>query len=165
LKKTQKTDQIEQFLGDYLNELRYERNLAENSLESYSRDIKSFLSFLSNSSITDLSEVTVENGREFFLLLSQSGLNERSLARFHSSIKGFFSFLVVSEYITKNPIARIKPPKLKKKLPEVLSPAEIDSLIAKTDDDTPAGLRDRAIIEVLYACGIRVSELAGMKKK
>ncbi len=164
MKKTQKTDQIEQFLGDYLNELRYERNLAENSLESYSRDIKSFLSFLSNSSITDLSEVTVENGREFFLQLSQSGLNERSLARFHSSIKGFFSFLVVSEYITKNPIARIKPPKLKKKLPEVLSPAEIDSLIAKTEDDTPAGLRDRAIIEVLYACGIRVSELAGMKK-
>lgn len=164
MKKNQKTDQLEQFLGDYLNELRYERNLAENSLESYSRDIKSFLSFLSDSAINDLSEVTVENGREFFLLLSHSGLNERSLARFHSSIKGFFSFLVVSEYITKNPVARIKPPKLKKKLPEVLTPGEIDALIAKTENETPTGLRDRAIIEVLYACGIRVSELAGMKK-
>ncbi len=164
MKKNQKTDQLEQFLGDYLNELRFERNLAENSLESYHRDIKSFLQFLSDSSINDLSEVTVENGRDFFLLLSHSGLNERSLARFHSSIKGFFSFLVVSEYISKNPIARIKPPKLKKKLPEVLTPGEIDALIAKTDNETPSGLRDRAIIEVLYACGIRVSELAGMKK-
>lgn len=166
MKKNQnrKNDQLQQFLGDYLNELRYERNLAENSLESYSRDIESFLSFLSDSAITDLSDVTVENASEFFLFLSRSGLNERSLARYHSSIKGFFSFLVVSGYISKNPIAKTKPPKLKRKLPEVLSPAEIESLIAKTDLETPTGLRDRAIIEVLYACGIRVSELSGMKK-
>lgn len=166
MKKNQnrKNDQLQQFLGDYLNELRYERNLAENSLESYSRDIESFLSFLSDSAITDLSDVTVENASEFFLFLSRSGLNERSLARYHSSIKGFFSFLVVSGYISKNPIAKTKPPKLKRKLPEVLSPAEIEFLIAKTDLETPTGLRDRAIIEVLYACGIRVSELSGMKK-
>ena len=166
MKKNQnrKNDQLQQFLGDYLNELRYERNLAENSLESYSRDIESFLSFLSDSAITDLSDVTVENASEFFLFLSRSGLNERSLARYHSSIKGFFSFLVVSGYISKNPIAKTKPPKLKRKLPEVLSLAEIESLIAKTDLEAPTGLRDRAIIEVLYACGIRVSELSGMKK-
>lgn len=164
MKKNLKTDQLEQFLGDYLNELRFERNLAENSLESYSRDIKSFLRYLSDIQINDLSEVTVEDCREFFTSLSKAGLNERSLARFHSSIKGFFSFLVVSEYITRNPVARISPPRLKKTLPEILTPAEIDSLIAKTDDETPVGLRDRAIIEVLYACGIRVSELAGMKK-
>jgi len=158
------TGSLEQFLHDYLTELRIERNLADNSLEAYSRDIKSFLRFIADEGVTDLADVTIDHAREFFMELSKAGLNAASLARYHSSLKGFFSYLVVSEYIKKSPVARLKPPKLSRKLPEVLSPSEIDEIISKIDISTPAGLRDRAIIEVLYACGIRVSELTGMKK-
>ena len=164
MKKAHKRDWLDQFLADYLTELRVERNLAANSLEAYKRDINSFLDFVREENIGDLSEITADHAREFFASLTASGLSGLSLARFHSSLKGFFSFLVVSEYIKKSPLARLKPPRLKRKLPEVLSPQEIELLIAQTDEETPAGLRDRAIIEVLYACGIRVSELAGMKK-
>ncbi len=158
------TASLEQFLNDYLTELRIERNLADNSLEAYSRDIKSFLRFIAEEGVSDLTDVTIDHAREFFMTLSEAGLNATSLARYHSSLKGFFSYLVVSEYIKKSPVARLKPPKLSRKLPEVLSPSEIDDIINKIDISTPAGLRDRAIIEVLYACGIRVSELTGMKK-
>lgn len=158
------TPLLEQFLNDYLTELRIERNLADNSIESYGRDIRTFIRFIADEGVNDLSEVTTEHARKFFLEISTAGLSATSLARYHSSLKGFFSYLVVSEYIKKSPVARLKPPRLNRKLPEVLSPDEIDRIISKIDTSTAAGLRDRAIIEVLYACGIRVSELTGMKK-
>ncbi len=158
------TTSLEQFLSDYLTELRIERNLADNSLEAYSRDIRNFIRFVADEGVNDLTDVTVEHARDFFNQLSTAGLNATSIARYHSSLKGFFSYLVVSEYIKKSPVARLKPPKLSRKLPEVLTPSEIDVIIDSIDTSTPAGLRDRAIIEVLYACGIRVSELTGMKK-
>lgn len=164
MKKIPSGNLYDQFLSDYLTELKIGRNLADNSLESYGRDIRSFLQFISDAGVKDLCEVESETARDFFNLLSEAGISAASLARYHSSIKGFFSFLVISEYIRKNPVAKLKPPKMRRKLPEVLTPDEIDLIISKIDTQTSAGLRDRAMIETLYACGIRVSELTGLKK-
>jgi integrase/recombinase XerD len=151
------------FLNEYLSVLKLEKNLSENTIESYRSDISSLLRFLEEYKIDDPSEVGYENLIAFFKALKNAGLNSRSAARYYSSLKGFFNYLVRNKYIAANPIEKVPTPKLGKNLPSVLSVNEVDAILSKPDTANILGLRDKAVLETFYACGIRVSELINLK--
>ncbi|QQS36317.1 MAG: site-specific tyrosine recombinase XerD [Ignavibacteriales bacterium] len=151
------------FLKEYLSVLRLEKNLSENTVTSYSNDITTLLNYLDEKRVTDLSEITDKHLRQFFELLYDIGLSSTSAARYYSSIKGFLKYLFNSGYIKQNPIEKITPPKLAKNLPQVLTVAEVESVLSKPDTGEKLGLRDKAVLELLYACGLRVSELINIK--
>lgn len=151
------------FLKEYLAVLKLERNLSDNTLSSYKNDIATFIRFAEQEKINDLSEVNSALLVGFFKLLRQTGISSSSAARYHSSIKGFFSYLHRNKYLDSNPVDKINPPKLSRKLPTVLNVNEIEKILDSPDTSDKLGLRDRAIMEVLYACGLRVSELIHLK--
>ena len=151
------------FLKEYLAVLKLEKNLSDNTVSSYRNDITSFLNFLENKNVNDPSEIKQKHVSDFFKSLSNVGLASSSAARYYSSLKGFFNYLFTSKYIKENPIERINSPKLAKNLPGVLSVNEIDSILSKPVTDNKLGLRDKALLEMLYACGTRVSELINLK--
>ncbi len=151
------------FLKEYLTVLKLEKNLSENTVASYKNDLSSFFRFLEDYKIDDPSEIKYENLIEFFKALNKAGLNSRSAARYYSSLKGFFNYLLANKYLTSNPIEKVSLPKLAKNLPSVLSINEVDAILSKPDIENKLGLRDRSILETFYACGVRVSELINLK--
>jgi integrase/recombinase XerD len=151
------------FLKEYLNVLRLEKNLSENTILSYSNDICSLFRFLEPFGISDPSEISYYKIASFFRSLNNLGLSSSSSARYYSSIKGFFKYLFINKYIKENPVEKLMPPKLSKNLPEVLSVSDIDCILSKPDTEDKLGLRDRAILELLYACGTRVSEMINLQ--
>lgn len=154
---------MESFLKEYLAGLKLEKNLSENTINSYKSDLTSFLNFITQSGIDDLSDIKTTHISSFFKLLKDAGLNETSAARYFSSIKGFFKYLYRNEYIKTNPVERISPPKISRKLPEVLNVREINLILEQPNVKDTIGLRDKAILELFYACGTRISELINIK--
>ncbi len=151
------------FLDEYLAVLRLEKNLSANTVESYKNDIANLIQFLQNYNIEDPEQIKYNHLAQFFKFLKDAGLASSSASRYHSSLKGFFSYLFQNQYITKNPVEKIPSPKLSKKLPQVLSVNEIEAILAQPDVKNKLGLRDKALLEMFYACGIRVSELINIK--
>jgi integrase/recombinase XerD len=152
------------FLREYLNILKLEKNLSENTILSYKNDLSAFISFIKNDfNIDDPEKISYNHVSSFFKLLYELGLTGSSAARYLSSLKGFFKYLTHNEYITKNPVDKIEPPKRKKNLPEVLTVFEMESILSKPDPKEKLGLRDKAILEIMYACGLRVSEVINLK--
>lgn len=151
------------FLKEYLSVLKLEKNLSDNTVASYRNDINSFLQFIESKKIEDPSIIKQSHITDFFKSLNEMGLTSSSAARYYSSLKGFFTYLFLSKYISENPIEKISSPKLAKNLPSVLSVEEIDAILSKPDRDDKLGLRDKAVLELLYACGTRVSELINIK--
>ena len=151
------------FLKEYLAVLKLEKNLSDNTVSSYRNDITSFLNFLEYKNVNDPSGIKQKHVSDFFKSLNDVGLASSSAARYYSSLKGFFNYLFTSKYIQENPIERINSPKLAKNLPGVLSVNEIDSILSKPVTDNKLGLRDKSLLEMLYACGTRVSELINLK--
>jgi len=154
---------MELFLKEYLTHLKLEKNLSVNTVSSYKNDLTSFNSFLKDKNIDDPSNVTSEHISVFFKILKEFGLSGTSSARYFSSLKGFFLFLLKNKYIVKNPIEKISAPKLSKKLPAVLDVAEVEKILSQPITNNKLGLRDKAILELFYACGTRVSELINLK--
>ncbi len=154
---------MELFLKEYLAYLKLEKNLSENTLSSYKNDITALKSYLQDINISDPSEITSQNIISFFKALKNIGLSTTSTARYFSSLKGFFSYLSRNNYIKSNPMDKISAPKLSKKLPSVLNVNEVETILSKPDINDKLGLRDKAILELLYACGTRVSELTNLK--
>lgn len=154
---------MEEFLKEYLVHLKLEKNLSVNTISSYRNDLTAFLSFLKDKNIIDPSEVNPEHISSFFKLLNELGLSGTSSARYFSSLKGFFLFLIKNKYILKNPIEKISAPKLSKKLPSVLDISEVEKILSQPDISDKFGLRDKAMLELFYACGTRVSELINLK--
>lgn len=154
---------MESFLKEYLATLTIEKNLSENTINSYKSDLTSFLNFITQSGIDDLSDIKTTHITSFFKLLKEAGLNETSAARYFSSLKGFFKYLYRNEYIKINPVERISPPKISRKLPEVLNVREINLILDQPNVKDTIGLRDKAILELFYACGTRISELINIK--
>lgn len=152
-----------EFLNEYLTTLRFEKSLSENSLSSYKIDLSALLRFLQDSGVSDPSEIDPALLQNFFKLLKDLGLSSTSAARYFSSVKGFLTYMYRCKYIVKNPIDKLASPKLSKKLPQVLSVNEVESILAIPDTENKFGLRDKAILEILYACGLRVSELIELK--
>jgi integrase/recombinase XerD len=146
-------------LISFLNFIRLEKGLSLNTINSYKLDIQRYLKFLQDNGINQIENVTEDNFTEFLSVLKDVGLEANSISRNFSSIKGFHEFLV-SEGITENdPLANFDRPKLSKRLPSVLSIEEIDLILAQPDMETVFGKRDRAILELMYATGLRVSEV------
>jgi len=154
---------MKSFLKEYLSFLKLERNLSGNTISSYKNDITSLLHYLSERGISDPSDITFSHLIEFFKTLSEVCLSNSTAARYFSSIKSFFKYLFEIKYIQENPIERLSSPKLAKNLPVVLTIEEIDSIITEPDAKNKLGLRDKALLELLYACGLRVSELINLK--
>ncbi|WP_299527415.1 site-specific tyrosine recombinase XerD [uncultured Lutibacter sp.] len=150
-------------LQDYQFYLKIEKGLAKNSIESYSRDVKKLISYLEENEITvSPIAITEETVQQFIYSISKQ-LNPRSQARLISGIRNFFDYLIFENYRKENPTDLIEAPKIGRKLPDTLSLEEIDLLISAIDLSEPQGERNRTILETLYSCGLRVSELTSLQ--
>ncbi len=151
------------YIKDYQSYLRIERGLSKNTIENYGFDIERFYLFLETNQI-DISPIKIsdETVQQFIYSVSKE-VNPRSQARIISGLKSFFNYLVFEDYRTDNPMELIETPKTGRKLPDTLSVEEIDSLIAAIDLSSNEGERNRAMLETLYGCGLRVSELISLK--
>jgi len=148
-------------IQDYLAHLAVERNLSPRTLESYGRDLRQFSDWAASRGL-GVAAIDRAGIRDYLGVRRESGLSPRSAARSLSAIRGLFRFLVASETVTADPTANIRSPSLWQTVPYTLNSSEIDSLLAAPDTSTTLGLRDRAMIETLYATGLRVSELVGL---
>lgn len=142
--------------------LQLEKSLSENTIEAYLSDVKKLELFLRDDNV-ELLDATIEHLRSFILCLEEVGITPKSQARIVSSLHSFYSFLKLDGYIQENPTELLKSPKLPLHLPEVLTIDEIDKIIDAIDLTKSEGQRDRAIIEMLYSCGLRVSELCNLR--
>ncbi|HKM93578.1 MAG TPA: site-specific tyrosine recombinase XerD [Prolixibacteraceae bacterium] len=144
--------------------LRLEKGLSQNSINAYINDINKLYSFLkSNFKGITPQKVKLQHLKDFLEFLNGRGVSPRTQARTISGIKSFYKFLLIEEKIISDPTALLESPKIGRKLPDILSTEEIDELIAAVDTDKPEGQRNKAILEILYSCGLRVSELVGVK--
>ena len=142
--------------------LQIERSLSINSVQAYIRDVKKFANYAIP---LELSELKIERGNisDFLVELKDDGIAARSQARIISGIKAFYKYLIIEDYIKYDPTELIESPKVGFKLPDTLSLIEIDKLISAVDLSNKQGERNRAILETLYSCGLRVSELTNLK--
>jgi len=142
--------------------LKLELGLSENSIEAYLNDVAKLNSFATEVS-KDLNQLSLIDLFSFMKWLTELGLAERSQARIVSGVKAYYNYLVLERLIDASPAELLEVPKLTRKLPEVLGHNEIESMLETMDMSKPSAQRDRAIIEVMYSCGLRVSELIGLK--
>lgn len=139
-----------------------EAGSSENSREAYMRDARRLLDFLDGENLT-VDRVTVDTLHTFMVSMLELYLSPRSLRRIVSGIRAFFKYLVIEGYIESNPAQLIEPPQIGLHLPQVLSVEEIDAMIAAINPDSREALRDRALMETLYGCGLRVSEVINLE--
>ncbi|WP_445455329.1 site-specific tyrosine recombinase XerD [Flavobacterium sp. HNIBRBA15423] len=156
-------DKWKSYIKEYQNYLRLERGLSENTIENYSFDIEKLVSFLSVHKIIESPLTISEETIQQFIYEISSKVNARSQSRIISGLKSFFNYLIFEDYRVNTPMELIEVPKTGRKLPDTLSVEEIDSLINAIDLSTSEGERNRAILETLYSCGLRVSELVTLK--
>ncbi|MCC9071535.1 site-specific tyrosine recombinase XerD [Flavobacterium sp. F-65] len=151
------------YIKDYQSYLRIERGLSKNTIENYAFDIERLCLFLAQNQIEisplKISEETIQQ----FIYSVSKEVNARSQARIISGLKSFFNYLIFEDYRNSNPLELIESPKTGRKLPDTLSVDDIDSLIAAIDLSSNEGERNRAMLETLYGCGLRVSELVALK--
>ncbi|OFY93011.1 MAG: site-specific tyrosine recombinase XerD [Bacteroidetes bacterium RIFCSPLOWO2_12_FULL_31_6] len=148
----------------FKNYLQLERSLSKNSIEAYLHDVEKFFQFLDLKGIDIQPEKVAQNHIEEFLMwISELGLNARSQARILSGLKAFYKYLMMEDIINNSPAELIESPKIGRKLPEVLSIEEINEVINAIDLSKPEGERNKAMLETLYSCGLRVTELINLK--
>jgi len=147
---------------EYLSYLHVEKGLAKNSIESYARDLGRLSPLIEGTGVLDL---TPRQLRTFIADLSREGLSPTSVARIVSAVRGFYKFLMIDGHIEKNPAEDLVTPQKTFYLPKFLNQAEIELLLAVPDTSTELGLRDRAILELMYASGLRVSEAVTLQMK
>jgi len=150
-------------LDSFLSFLVVEKGLSENTLESYGRDLKKFLLFIESRGITSAREIRYGDILDFLTHSREEGLTATTIVRSMVSVKQFFKYLLSEKVLSEDPTAHIKTPKMKKAIPGVISLDDVESILGAPDESTPEGLRDAAMLEILYATGIRVSELIGLK--
>lgn len=146
-------------LKDYRYYMNLERGMSPNTVASYSSDIERFLSYFEDKSVTEISS---EDITRYLGEVNKKGLSGRSQARLMSALKSFFKWAITEGERQDNPCDKIDSPKLGRYLPSVLSVEEVEAILDSVDLKSPTGPRDRAILEVLYGCGLRVSEAAGL---
>ncbi len=152
------------YIKQFKNYLKLERSLAENSVEAYARDVIKLKQFAENSNLPDSPlRLETEHLNQYLQQLGEDEFSAYSQARMLSGLKAFYKFLVNEEYLKEDPTELLDPPKLGRKLPDVLSVLEIDSIFEQIDLSTAEGMRNRAMLETLYSSGLRVSELVNLK--
>lgn len=149
-------------LNKYIRHLALEKGLADNSLFSYENDLKRYVNYLSEQNIQNCEQITPLVLQQYIGQLYDLGLASSSMARNFSAIRGFHHFLIHQDISARDPSELLETPRLKRKLPEVLSVEEVTAIITQPDVNDILGIRDRAMLETLYGCGLRVSELLSM---
>ena len=150
-------------LTDYKIHLKLERGLSENTVVNYSLDIEKLIKWIDENSVSKSPTTIASEDLQDFIYYQAKELSSRSQARLISGLKGFFEYLILEDYRRDNPTDLIESPKIGRKLPDTLSEEEIDRIIDSIDLSLPQGERNRAILETLYGCGLRVSELLNLK--
>ncbi|MFC6207846.1 site-specific tyrosine recombinase XerD [Levilactobacillus tongjiangensis] len=149
--------------ADFAHYLRVEQGLAENSVTSYTQELRNFAQYLSPKKITDFKRVDRLQVMAYLSALTAEGKSRNSVIHAVSALRKFYRYLIQTHQLTDNPMANVAAPKHAQHLPAVLTVAEVDRLLAAPDTSNKYGLRDRAILEVMYATGLRVSELVHLK--
>ena len=146
----------------YKTYLKLEKSFSPNTIEAYQRDLKKLIAFIKEQGL-DLKQLTYEDLQQFLAELHEQKIQPRSVARIISGIKSFYRFLLIDGYIENDPSELLEMPQIGLKLPYVLSVNEIDQILNTIDVSTTEGQRNRAMLEVLYSCGLRVSELTSLR--
>ena len=154
---------METHFHDFLTMLRVERNVSTHTMDAYKRDINQYLMYLGDLDIKNLSDVKSTHIRDYIRVLSDGGMAPASISRIISSIRTYYRFLSSENILDENPVLLINNPKLPKKLPDVLTEKEISFIINAIQESSQFYQRDKAIIELLYSSGIRVTELCNLE--
>lgn len=148
-------------IAEYKSYLRIERALSRNTIESYCSDIEKLAEYIGKD--TSFDSISVENLRDFVEQLVNQNISKRSQSRIISSLRSFFNFLTLEQTIKEDPTEKLSSPKIGRYIPEVLSVEEVSRIIDSVDLSKPEGHRNKAMLELLYSCGLRVSELVDMR--
>ncbi|MCX8056413.1 MAG: site-specific tyrosine recombinase XerD [Ignavibacteria bacterium] len=158
-------DTLNKLVNEFLIYLKSIRGYSLNTVQSYRIDLERFISFLESRGVDDFNDVDKSILSSYFTSLDAIGLSNKSIARNYSSIKSFFKYLFLNDYIQKNPALQFKAPKITIHPPEVLSFEEINKILEQPNPNSLLGLRDKAMLEFAYATGVRVSELINLETK
>ncbi|MGA2462759.1 MAG: site-specific tyrosine recombinase XerD [Thermodesulfobacteriota bacterium] len=150
---------MEQILDQFLHYLIVEKGLSKNTIDAYSHGLNRFLDYLRKKGIQEMPSVSKFDVRAFLLALKKQGLSTKTVLRNLVAIRTLFQFLIQEGILEANPIEELESPKISKTLPEILTLKEVEQLLEQPNPQTPLAIRDRAMLEVLYATGMRVSEL------
>lgn len=153
---------MDKLIERFIHYLAVERGLAQNTLESYARDLNAYIEFLKRSGIVDLNQTRRANIIAYLAELQRKGRATTTISRNLASLRAFYGFLLRDGLLDGDPTANLESPKIEKRLPKVLTVGEVESLLEGPDQGTVAGIRDKAMLELLYATGIRVSELVSL---
>ncbi len=152
-----------QKIDEFLKYLKNNKKVSDNTLMSYKRDLCKVVEFLENNGINSFSKVTSTNLNSYMLLLEKQGKSPATIARSVSSLNTFFRYLLVKKEVEDDPVYTVKAPRVDKKLPEILTTEEVDRLLAQPNGKNDKAIRDKALLELMYATGMRVTELINMK--
>ncbi|MEE4263104.1 MAG: site-specific tyrosine recombinase XerD [Desulfobacteraceae bacterium] len=161
--KSSKKPSLDNLIDQYLNYVQTEKGLSQTTLDAYSRDLLRYHDFLKKNDVRHIAETDTPLILKHLIAIRNAGLNARSRARHLVSIRGFYRFLLREKIIKNDPSRLVDLPKLSLKLPDVLSVEEVSQLLKTPDTSKPLGARDAAMLELLYAAGLRVSELVYLK--
>ncbi|MEN3039441.1 MAG: site-specific tyrosine recombinase XerD [Candidatus Kryptonium sp.] len=159
-----KNEEWRRFLSHFLKSIEIEKGYSKNTIESYSIDLVRYVCFLEDNGVRHPDFVDEELVRKYIREIGLIGLSPSSISRNVASIRSFHKFLLLESYSKNYPVENIEHPKIRKKPPEVLSIEEVFTLLEQPNTSTPMGIRDRALLEVMYATGVRVSELINLKQ-
>ena len=155
-------ERVQFALEDYVHFLKIERQLATNTITSYQRDLTNYIDFINDSTAKSIDEITRQNIIAYLQVMKDEGKSSRTISRHISSIRSFHQFMLREKVTTNDPTVHIELPKIEQKLPRVLSLDEVGKLIDAPDLSKPQGVRDAALLELLYGTGMRVSELINL---
>jgi len=150
---------LDLWIDRFLHHLAVEKGLSRNTLDAYARDLQGYAGVAQGRGISQVGEITAEHTLDYFKAMRSKGLSPRSTARMLSSLKGFHKFLLQEQVLKENPLRRFRSPRIVPRLPSVLTAGEVEGLLQQPNSRHPLGVRDRAMLELIYATGLRVSEL------
>ena len=156
------SDSDRQILDAFIDNIWIEKGLSQNTLDSYRSDLEQFSSWLEKNNLSYI-KTSKKEILSYLSFLFQKGLGSKTVARKLSSLKSFFRYLVFKSIITNDPSSEVETPKLLKSIPKSISEKEVEALLAAPDEKTDIGLRDKTMIETLYSCGLRISELTNLE--
>ena len=153
---------MDSIVGRFMNYLKDEKDLSSNTLEAYNRDLRQFNTYLEDTDYKDVTSVTKTTVITYLMSLEKKGRSTSTVSRNLASIRSFYHFLLNEGITSKDPTINLQSPKQEKKLPSILTPREVEILLEQPDISSSKGVRDKAMLEILYAAGIRVSELISL---
>lgn len=154
---------MERLIPDFVTYLTQVKNASKSTMMSYERDLKRMVTYLDNKGVHDWKDVTATSLNSYILFLEREGFSTATVSRNVASMKAFFHYVCDSQVVKEDPTRQIKAPHIDRKAPEILSVEEVERLLQQPDTDTAKGIRDKAMLELLYATGMRVTELITLK--